>query len=112
MDCSNANVRYPISIGDQAQVRRADPRTHPALASLSAQGHRVGGLPVPGDSAGLSASALSKQLTTLEDAGYVQIRNGFVGKRLTSVARAAFDQHDAALQEIVAKAGPSVLPST
>jgi DNA-binding HxlR family transcriptional regulator len=69
------------------------------------------------DSAGLSDSALSKQLTTLE-AGYIEIRKGFVGKRprtsarLTSVGRAAFDQHVVALQEIVAKAGASVLPST
>lgn len=68
------------------------------------------------DSAGLSDSALSKQLTTLENAGYVEIRKGFVGKRprtsarLTNVGRTAFDQHVAALQEIVAKAGASVLP--
>jgi DNA-binding transcriptional ArsR family regulator len=68
------------------------------------------------DSIGLSDSALSKQLTTLEDAGYVEIRKGFVGKRprtsaqLTTVGRAAFDQHVAALQEIVARAGASVLP--
>ncbi len=68
------------------------------------------------DSIGLSDSALSKQLTTLEDAGYVEIRKGFVGKRprtsarLTSVGQAAFDQHVIALQEIVARAGASVLP--
>jgi DNA-binding transcriptional ArsR family regulator len=68
------------------------------------------------DSVRLSDSALSKQLTTLDDAGYVEIRKGFVGKRprtsarLTSVGRAAFDQHVAALQEIVARAGASVLP--
>lgn len=68
------------------------------------------------DSAGLSDSALSKQLPTLEEAGYIEIRKSFVGKRprtsarLTNVGRAAFDQHVAALQEIVAKAGTSVLP--
>ena len=68
------------------------------------------------DSIGLSDSALSKQLTTLEDAGYVEIRKGFVGTRprtsarLNSVGRAAFDQHVVALQEIVARAGASVLP--
>jgi DNA-binding transcriptional ArsR family regulator len=67
------------------------------------------------ESAGLSDSALSKQLSTLEDAGYIEIRKGFVGKRprtwakLTGVGRTAFDQHVAALQEIVAKAGASVL---
>lgn len=67
------------------------------------------------DSIGLSDSALSKQLTTLEDAGYIEIRKSFVGKRprtsarLTSVGRAAFDQHVLALQEIVARAGASIL---
>ena len=68
------------------------------------------------DSIGLSDSALSKQLMTLEDAGYVEIRKSFVGKRprtsarLTSVGWAAFDQHVVALQEIVARSGASVLP--
>ena len=62
------------------------------------------------DSLSLSDSALSKQLTTLEEAGYIDIRKGFVGKRprtsarLNRVGRAAFDQHVAALQEIVALA--------
>ncbi len=68
------------------------------------------------DSVGLSDSALSKQLTTLEDAGYVEIRKSFIGKRprtsarLNSVGRAAFERHVAALQEIVARAGASVRP--
>jgi DNA-binding transcriptional ArsR family regulator len=67
------------------------------------------------DSLGVSDSTLSKQLALLEEAGYIEIRKGFVGKRprtsarLTSVGRAAFDQHVAALQEIVARAGASVL---
>jgi DNA-binding transcriptional ArsR family regulator len=68
------------------------------------------------DSVGLSDSALSKQLTILDEAGYIEIRKGFVGKRprtsarLNSVGRAAFEQHVAALQAIVARAGTSVLP--
>jgi DNA-binding MarR family transcriptional regulator len=68
------------------------------------------------DSVGLSDSALSKQLATLEEAGYVEIRKSFVGKRprtsarLTTLGRAAFDQHLTALQEIVARAGRTVLP--
>ena len=33
------------------------------------------------DQVGLSDSALSKQLSTLEEAGYVQIRKTFIGKR-------------------------------
>jgi DNA-binding transcriptional ArsR family regulator len=69
------------------------------------------------DSVGLSDSALSKQLTTLEDAGYIEIRKAFVGKRprtsarLTAGGRTAFDRHVLALQEIVAGAGGSLLPS-
>lgn len=67
------------------------------------------------DSLGLSDSALSKQLATLEEAGYVEIRKAFVGKRprtsarLSAEGRAAFDGHVLALQEIVAGAGGSVV---
>jgi len=66
------------------------------------------------DNIGMSDSALSKQLTTLEEAGYIEVRKTFVGKRprttarLTTVGRAAFEQHVAALQEIVTRAGASV----
>ena len=68
------------------------------------------------DQVGLSDSALSKQLSTLERAGYVQIRKAFVGKRprtsarLTAVGRAAFKRHVAALQKIVGQSGVTVLP--
>jgi DNA-binding transcriptional ArsR family regulator len=68
------------------------------------------------ETVGLSDSALSKQLTTLEDAGYIQIRKSFVGKRprtsarLTATGRRAFEQHVAALQEIVSRSGASLLP--
>ena len=68
------------------------------------------------DAVGLSDSALSKQLTTLEEAGYVDISKGFVGKRprttvrLSTDGRAAFRGHVAALQAIVARAGETVLP--
>ena len=69
------------------------------------------------DGVALSDSALSKQLTTLEEVGYIEIRKAFVGKRprtsarLTAAGRTAFDRHVLALQEIVAGAGRSVLPS-
>ena len=68
------------------------------------------------DSVGLSDSALSKQLTTLERAGYVEIRKDFVGKRprtsarLSKQGRAAFHRHVAALQEVLARSGASLLP--
>ena len=61
------------------------------------------------DELGLSDSALSKQLSTLESAGYVEIRKSFVGKRprtsasLSPAGRQAFDQHVAALQQIIAR---------
>lgn len=59
------------------------------------------------DQAGLTDSALSKQLTTLEEVGYVKISKGFVGKRprtsarLTRAGRAAFEAHVAALRELI-----------
>ena len=68
------------------------------------------------DSIGLSDSALSKQLTTLEQAQYVEIRKGFVGKRprtsarLTPAGRTAFEQHVAALQDMVARSGLRIAP--
>ena len=61
------------------------------------------------DELGLSDSALSKQLSTLESAGDVEIRKRFVGKRprtsasLSTAGRQAFEQHAAALQQIMAR---------
>jgi DNA-binding MarR family transcriptional regulator len=66
------------------------------------------------DALELSDSALSKQASALEAAGYVAIRKGYVGKRprtwlkLTAKGRAAFDAHVAALNAIVARAGVSI----
>jgi DNA-binding MarR family transcriptional regulator len=68
------------------------------------------------DSVTLTDSALSKQLATLEQAGYVEIRKGFVGKRprtsarLTPAGRTAFEQHVAALQDMVAGSGLKIVP--
>lgn len=59
----------------------------------------------------LSDSALSKQLTTLEQAGYIATERRYDGRRhkvhasLTSVGRRAFTGHVAALQAIVAGEG-------
>jgi DNA-binding MarR family transcriptional regulator len=63
------------------------------------------------DELGLSDSALSKQLSTLEEAGYVAIerpltdRRRRVRARLTPAGRNAFEGHVAALRAIV---GPAV----
>jgi DNA-binding MarR family transcriptional regulator len=61
------------------------------------------------DRLGLSDSALSKQLSTLEDAGYVQIERPLhnhrrrVRARLTEAGVEAFDGHVAALRDIVGR---------
>lgn len=58
------------------------------------------------DAVEVSDSVLSKQVSTLEAAGYVKVRKGYVGKRprtwlsLTTAGRAALTAHLAALQEI------------
>src|SRR5699024_7285249 len=58
------------------------------------------------DSVEVSDSALSKQSTNLENAGYLKITKGFVGKRprtwfsLTEKGREAFNQHVQALKRI------------
>jgi DNA-binding MarR family transcriptional regulator len=59
------------------------------------------------DDLGLSDSALSKQLSTLEEAGYVATerplsdRRRRVRARLTPAGRQAFEGHVAALREIM-----------
>jgi DNA-binding HxlR family transcriptional regulator len=55
----------------------------------------------------VSDSLLSKHMTLLEDAGYVEVTKGYQGKRprtwytLTDTGRAAFGAYLAALHEIV-----------
>ncbi len=69
------------------------------------------------DRLGLSDSALSKQLATLEDAGYVAIertvtnRRRRVRVRLTRAGRTAFDGHVAALRALVASAERATTPT-
>jgi DNA-binding MarR family transcriptional regulator len=64
------------------------------------------------DEIDLSDSALSKQLATLEEAGYVEIERPLrdhrrrVRARLTAAGRDAFQGHVAALRAIVANANP------
>jgi DNA-binding MarR family transcriptional regulator len=62
------------------------------------------------DTVEVTDSALSKQVATLEKAGYVKVTKGYVGKRprtwltLTPEGRSAFTVHCAALREIAANA--------
>jgi DNA-binding MarR family transcriptional regulator len=68
------------------------------------------------DRLGLSDSALSKQFATLEDVGYITIerpvteRRRRVRVRLTPTGRKAFQEHVAALREIVAAGDPATAP--
>ncbi len=58
------------------------------------------------DEVEISDSALSKQVATLEQAGIVKVKKGYVGKRprtwlsLTRDGRSQWQQHLAALREI------------
>jgi DNA-binding MarR family transcriptional regulator len=62
------------------------------------------------DSVEISAPVLSKQASSLEEAGYVRIRKGYVGKRprtwlsLTKRGRQAFQRHVDALR-LIAEGG-------
>ena len=67
------------------------------------------------DTLQISDSLLSRQASTLEQAGYIAIRKGHVGKwprtwlKLTPEGRTAFNDHLDTLREIVET--PTVLPS-
>lgn len=70
------------------------------------------------DNVEVSDSVLSKQVSALEQAGYVKVAKGFVGKRprtwlsLSGEGRRRFDRHLNALREIAAGnvAGRAVAP--
>jgi DNA-binding MarR family transcriptional regulator len=58
------------------------------------------------DTVEITDSALSKQVATLEKAGYVKVIKGYIGKRprtwlsLSAAGRAAYERHLAALRAI------------
>ncbi|GII81385.1 MarR family transcriptional regulator [Sphaerisporangium rufum] len=58
------------------------------------------------DAVGISAAALSKNMTPLEAAGYIEIQKGYAGKRprtwlsITDQGSAVFQRHTAALLAI------------
>lgn len=58
------------------------------------------------DTVEISDSVLSRQVTALEEASYVRVKKGYVGKRprtwlsVTRKGRRAFDDHVATLREI------------
>lgn|SRR5438874_13438270 len=79
------------------------------MAALSAADRAEFGL--IRDTVEVSDSVLSKQVSALEQAGYVRVIKGYVGKRprtwlsLTDTGRDAFARHCAALRAIAAAPG-------
>ncbi|HEY1365711.1 MAG TPA: transcriptional regulator [Gaiellaceae bacterium] len=69
------------------------------------------------DAVGVSDSVLSKQVRTLQEAGYISVRKAPLGSRthtwlaLTKSGRSAFDAHVAALQQILATKTPESTPA-
>jgi DNA-binding MarR family transcriptional regulator len=61
------------------------------------------------DTVEVSDSVLSKQISTLEEAGYVKVKKGYVGKRprtwlgLTAKGRRAYEAHLGALRAITGR---------
>lgn len=92
-------VREP---GPGMRAGRLDPLIHPvtrlSICALLAGADWVEFAAVR-DSVGISDSVLSKQSRVLEEAGYLAVRKGAVGRRprtwfrLTPSGRIAFDQH-------------------
>jgi DNA-binding MarR family transcriptional regulator len=89
---------------------RPDPFIHPitrlSICGLLAAGADWVEFAALRDAAGISDSVLSKQSVMLEDAGYVQVRKGAVGRRprtwfrLTGKGRRALEDHLAWLAQL------------
>lgn len=94
-----------------ARHQLVDLLTHPVRFSLMAALDAVEQIDFASlrDQLEVSDSVLSRQASQLEDAGYVRIKKGYVGKRprtwmsLTKQGRTAWQRHLQALREI---AGP------
>lgn len=97
-----AHPRHGLDVVIQAPVRFS------IMATLSGVGEAE--FSFVRDSVEISDSTLSKQVSLLENAGYVRIRKGYVGKRprtwlsLTSLGRDRFSHQLATLREIAQQA--------
>ena len=98
-----------------------DPTIHPPkrlaiCAVLAAAGDWVEFAAVR-EAVGVTDSVLSKHSRALEQAGYLQVRKGAVGRRprtwfrLTPTGRRAFSAHLEALQQLAATAAPAAEPA-
>jgi len=96
------------SVGEAARARLDDVIHSPVrlsvVAALAATDEAEFG--AVRDAVQISDSVLSKAVSVLEDAGYVHVRKGYVGKRprtwlsLTRLGREALQAHVAALRAI------------
>jgi len=92
-----------------------DPIVHPptrlSICALLAAGAEWIEFATVRDAVAVSDSVLSKQSRVLEDAGYIEVRKGAVGRRprtwfqLTARGREAFAAHVAALRELAESPG-------
>lgn len=98
---------------DDHSIQGLDPVAHGrvrlgVLAFLSSQG--VGDFTELAKALGVAANNLSSHLRRLEDAGYVVLERGFLGRRprtrvrLTPAGAAAWEAHLAALSRIIGAA--------
>ena len=91
-------------------IAKPDPLIHPitrlSICGLLAAGADWVEFAALRDAAGISDSVLSKQSRVLEDAGYVEVRKGAIGRRprtwfrLTAAGRQAVQGHLAWLAEL------------
>ncbi|WP_305784547.1 winged helix-turn-helix domain-containing protein [Symbioplanes lichenis] len=99
----------PASSGPRLEPLLLDPTRLAIMASLA--GAEWAEFSFVRDAAGLSDSTLSKRISQLGDAGFVEVRKGYVGKRprtwlnLTPAGRAALKAHIAMLREIAERTG-------
>lgn len=95
---SHVHARHRLNPVIHAPVRFA------IMATLA--GADAAEFPFLRDTVEVSDSVLSRQVGTLEGAGYVKVKKGYLGKRprtwlsLTPTGRAAFRKHLDALREI------------
>lgn len=97
---------------------RLDPVVHPptrlSICALLAAGADWVEFATVRDAVGVSDSVLSKQSRALEDAGYLEVRKGAVGRRprtwfrLTPAGRLSFAGHLAALHQMAEAAARHV----
>lgn len=100
-------------------IEELDPLIHApkrlaAMAMLDVSGQAT--FPALRERLAVSDSDLSKQMSALEAAGYVEVRKSGHGRgstttfKITRVGRAAYRRHRAALEAILAATDPAAVP--